>query len=182
MPNTSVSLVNAALRALGHPVISSLTASSSPITLSLFNELLEEVLVMAPWGAATSRAVLPLLNKSPLFGFKYAHALPPNCLRVLSIYGEETAWRIEGKALLSDELIVKIIYTRHISDISVLPPYLRAVVSAHIAIALASTLTKSMAVTRKVENDMARALSDARYVDVLQQGNEEDQSWIDSML
>jgi hypothetical protein len=78
----------------------------------------EEVLRSHRWNFASARVALSRLAEAPAFGFKYAYALPTDCLRVLEVNGVSGAgepgaeWEIEGRALLTDETSVKAIYIK----------------------------------------------------------------------
>jgi hypothetical protein len=53
---------------------------------------------------------------APDFGWDYQHSLPSDCLRVLTINGNDTTekdgsrWQVEGTKLLTDEEIIELVY------------------------------------------------------------------------
>lgn len=84
---------------------------------------IDEVLRSHRWNFAQDRSTLEQLEDEPEFGKAYAYGLPDDCVRVIAVngisgtgdIGEE--WEIEGRALLSDNDEVQVIYIRREDDL-----------------------------------------------------------------
>ena len=74
------------------------------------------VLRSHPWNFANKRVELAQLTESPAFEYDFQFQLPADCLRVLKTDDELDIFKIEGRQLLSNNAIVKILYTSRIED------------------------------------------------------------------
>jgi len=74
------------------------------------------VLRSHPWNFANQRIELAMLTEEPAFEFAFKFQLPSDCLRVLKTDDQYDNFTIEGRQLLSNNSIVKILYTRRVED------------------------------------------------------------------
>lgn len=149
-PSSSVGLCNSALVLLGQTPIVSLTddTDSARICLIKWPEVRDAVLRQYRWRCLTRRAELARLAAAPSYGFQYAYALPPDCFRVLeyrfpSSTGENPAYAVEGKALLTDEAQAFIAYTGYdtrVDNVGLFDSTLYAAIVARLAAEMAPSL------------------------------------------
>ena len=107
---TDLQLCNLALARLGEARVYDLTEDQFVAVQCArqFPLAAEEVLRSHRWNFASARVALSRLAEAPAFGFKYAYALPTDCLRVLEVNGVSGAGEpgaeceIECRALLTD--------------------------------------------------------------------------------
>src|SRR3546814_2945523 len=99
-----VSICNRALTLLGQKTITSLEDNSQAARLCVesYGPTRDAVLRDHPWNCAIARADLAALSEAPAFEFGRQFQLPPDCLRVLELWGSRARWKIEGRRLLSD--------------------------------------------------------------------------------
>ena len=74
------------------------------------------VLRSHPWNFANKRVELAQLTETPAFEYDFQFQLPADCLRVLKTDDEFDIFKIEGRQLLSNNAIVKILYTSRVED------------------------------------------------------------------
>ncbi len=108
MPS-KISIINKALRMIGQSELNSLSDSTAAAARcdSAWASVLDEVLRAHPWSHFTTWASLAPLSSAPVFGFRYAYALPSTCIRIIDV-------RSHGdlhQAALPFELVGTSIYT-----------------------------------------------------------------------
>ena len=132
MAISNTDICNLALKALGLDPISSLATDLSQAGIVLRNTweaTRDAILRSANWRCLLSRSVsLAREAAAPSFGYSYAYALPPDCVRVVEmsvdstyrydflgrrILWPEAVWAVEGRLLLTDETEAFILYVAY---------------------------------------------------------------------
>ena len=132
MAASNTEICNLALKALGLDPISSLANDTSQAGIILRNTweaTRDAVLRSANWRCLLSRsASLAREAAAPSFGYSYAYALPPDCVRVIGMSADskyqydslgrrvpwpEAGWAVESNLLLTDETEAFILYVAY---------------------------------------------------------------------
>lgn len=133
-----------ALLALGANTITSLTTDTTKeaVVCNIFYDTVRQSLLRShPWNFAIKRSTLAQLSTSPGFEYTYQYTLPSDCLRALRLYDSTSEFKIEGRYLLSNEDVVKLIYIRDVEDTSLFDPCFTEMFSLALAGSIAFTLT-----------------------------------------
>ncbi len=116
MATTNTEICNLALKALGLDPITSLASDSSQAGIILRNTweaTRDAILRAANWRCLLSRSVsLARETAAPSFGFSYAYALPPDCVRVVEM-SVDADYSVEGGKLLTDEIEAYVLYVAY---------------------------------------------------------------------
>lgn len=186
MPISVVSICNRALDLLGADPITSLADGNRSARLCErhYEPTRDAVLRAYPWNGAMRRASLAALSEAPSWGFSRQYQLPVDCLRLWQIEEEgQTAWRIEGRRVLTDAgAPLKILYIAQIDDPSDFDPLLADALSARLAADLAYALTGSSSLQEFAWRVWQSKLTEARMADA-QEGTPEELSanqWLES--
>ena len=184
---TDVSICNSALAKINAQRITVLTEANKAARLCnvLLSPSLDFVLRSHPWTCAIHRTTLAQLSTDPLFEYDYQYRLPTNpwCLRVLDVYTTtgEPEYRIEGRALLTNESSVQMRYIKRITDYAEIDASLAEAVSYYMAFQLAWPLKGS----KSLKDDMWRIFASlvlplSRSVDSQQHSTQthDDGDWI----
>jgi hypothetical protein len=157
---SKVSIVNSALIRIGSDIISSLTEDSEGARLAnnIFNESLDYLLQLHPWGFAQVETALALSATPPIYSYTYAYQLPtlPYCLQVTEVE-DNIEYEIKGRYLYTDESPVNISYTKRVTDMNELSAAFIQAFSFYLASQLALPLThdKGMADTMEMKYQFA---------------------------
>src|SRR3546814_6931193 len=94
-----VSICNRALTLLGQKTITSLEDNSQAARLCVesYGPTRDAVLRDHPWNCAIARADLAALSEAPAFEFGRQFQLPPDCLRVLELWGSRARGKIRSE-------------------------------------------------------------------------------------
>ncbi len=141
----NVSVVNVALTRLGQRTIASLTENTREAQAinAIFDDILELVLALHPWNAATTRFRLPKLATPPVWGPSNAFQLPGDFLRLVRTDFQEEHFRVERDTLISDLDDVDVEYIAKVTDMNLLGPAFRMAMSARLSYELAPKLAGS---------------------------------------
>jgi hypothetical protein len=133
------------------------------------------------WNFARARARLPALAEAPAFGWARQYLLPPDCLRVLTagpwpqaltddyIGGENRAWLIEGRNLLSTQgPPLDLPYLRRVEDPAFYPPAFVEVLAAKLALSMCERLAGSNSKRELAAREYDLALKQARRLEAIQ--------------
>lgn len=128
----------------------------------------DAVLRAHPWNCAIARVSLPEATPAPLYGFAYRYPLStePYCLRVLELKSARTSWKVEGRAILTDDgppLSVKQI--SRVTDVENYDALLVTAAAARLAWTLAYAVTQSRSVQKDMKDTYFDVLSEAKSVD-----------------
>lgn len=158
--SSKVSISNSALIRLGSNRINSLTEDSEEAVLcnNIFDESLDYLLQLAPWGFAQVETSLARSSTAPLYSYKYTYQLPtlPYCLQVTDIQNR-IEYDIKGRYLYTDAESVNITYTKRVTDMNELSAAFIQAFIFYLASQLAMPLSKhkSMADTMEVKYQFA---------------------------
>ncbi len=116
MVTSNTEICNLALKALGLDPIASLQSDTSQAGIILRNTweaTRDAILRAANWRCLLSRsASLARDAAAPSFGFSYAYALPPDCVRVVEM-SVDADYSVEGRLLLTNETEAYIRYVAY---------------------------------------------------------------------
>jgi len=144
-----IDIVNQALSALGEARITSLDdpGQAAGLARSLYDSVRDAEIERHSWNFARTRIMLPALKDPPAFGWSHQYQLPSDCLRVQEagprpraltedfIAGENRAWLIEGRNLLTNQgPPLNLIYLRRVEDPASYPPAFVEVLAAKLAV------------------------------------------------
>ena len=154
--SSNVSVTNSALIRIGSDIIASMTEDSQAARLAnnIYDESLDYLLQLAPWGFAQVETSLALSASPPTYSHTYSYQLPtlPYCLQVTGIqYGFE--FEIKGRYLYTDHGPINITYTKRVTDMNELSASFTQCLVFYLASQLALPLThdKGMADTMEMK-------------------------------
>ena len=129
-----------------------------------YESVRDTVLDCHPWRFARTRTNLAADATAPAWGFAYQYTLPGDCLRVLSIEGEQIPYETEGGKLLCDEagpLYVR--YLARVTDTGKFTPTFIQALATRWAAEMAMMVVKSGSMRRDLIEEFERVdLSRAR--------------------
>jgi hypothetical protein len=165
-----VDIANDALVEIGVEEIQSLDepTEAARAVKRVYERVRDQVLAEHPWNCALTRASLPALSGSPLWGFSRQFQLPtdPYCLRVWSLNSTAARWKVEGRVLVTDEPApLSILYIRRVTDPEQLSPWCARAISARIAARVAFRIASSTTKASEVKDWAQRELRAARSID-----------------
>jgi hypothetical protein len=148
MPLSSVALCSRALMKTGAQPIQSFydDRAEAEIALAFFEPTRDMLLSSYPWRFARGFMALPRLVAEPLADFAYAHQLPSDCLRILSVGdgGSSTGlvYRRVGNTLHSNAPDMVLSYVFRPDD-EAAPAYFEAALMARLAAEFCLPLTEN---------------------------------------
>jgi hypothetical protein len=178
-----VDIVNQALSALGEARITSLDdpGPAAGLARSLYATARDAEISGYAWNFARHRVMLPALGEKPAFGWVHQYLLPSDCLRVLEagpwpqalmddyIAGENRAWLIEGRNILSNQgPPLNLIYLRRVDDPAFYPPAFVEVLAAKLAVRMAERLAGSNSKRELALREYDLAVKRAKRLDAIQ--------------
>lgn len=184
MATSEVSIANLALSILGEESIISLTEDVARArTMNLWYEHIRDVVLSDHvWNSVSARRQLSEDSTSPDFGFDHQYQLPSNFLRLVQFNDGKTAFRIEGKKLLTDASTARIRYIKKETDPNQFEPLLVAAIAARLAAETAEEITGDPEREAKAWQRYKEKMQSARGVDAQQGPLEvfEATDWIDA--
>ncbi|MDY6408137.1 MAG: hypothetical protein SPL08_05515 [Pseudomonadota bacterium] len=170
MSFTSIDICSHALVKLGANSISSFQEETTEAHISgqLYAVVLESLLASYPWRFALKQVKLARLLETPKADYRYAYALPNDCIRVLSAghstRGKGLLYRIACKQLQtnSDQVILTYICRPNEADF---PPFFTEALVAKLASEFCLPLTESTTRTDYLRKLALDAVQTARLVD-----------------
>lgn len=190
-PLSEVAVANMAATALDERYITSLDQETTfaRFVAANFGYVRDEVLRMYPWAFAMKRAALPASAETPAFGYKYSYPVPTDCLRVLPLRcngllnGAPIKYEYESRALLTDaEAPLLVRYIRRVTNPAEFDPLFARVFGLHIAYLAANRVTGKTSFMDRIGRALLQALQEAKHVDSLERGTQEDQHGPDNDL
>lgn len=162
-----VEICNSALTRLGASAILALDEDSKAARLcnQHFAGARDAVLRAHPWNCALARALLPRLAEPPGFGFAYQHQLPADCLRAIALDAPDAAFRVEGRQVLSNVPVLRLLYVRRVEDPQTFDPLLVDALAARLAAELAYPIANSHTLAQTFWQHYERKLREARGID-----------------
>ncbi len=160
-------LLNDALGQIGASPITAIDDGSlnANYCKRFYPALLDSLIRAHHWNWALKRIELAQDATAPLFGYAYSYTLPSDCLKVVEFNGANTStttlplnifFKIEGRALLTNDGTVKIGYLSRVTDPNIWDGLFYQAIAAWLASKLASAITKD---TRKGMELLAEAQS-----------------------
>ena len=181
---TKVEICNHALLKIGADTIASLdinqndqeaVVQSAKLCNIFFNQSLEEVLRTYRWNSALKRAELSRLTEVPAFKFEYKYQLPNDCVRVVNVYEDKTAyddrteWVVEGRTILCNYETVYLCYVHLPEDVNTLDAFLTQAVVQNLAIKLSVPMQLDQVMQNNLISEYNNViLPQARSVDTLE--------------
>ena len=163
---TSTSICNEALVFLGEEPMLTFpeTSEQSDRCEIYYDRVKASELSKHQWNFALQREALTRESATPAFEYQYQFVLPAKCLRVLDTWPKGHRWKREGDRLLTYTDTVSILYIKNVDE-GVFTPAFAAVMSARLAVLLASTLTERVNKLEQAAAWYEDALSEARRQD-----------------
>ena len=167
MASSVVGICNGALNQLGATTILSLTEDSKNARLcnSRYTQVRDAVFRSHPWNCLQVRLELPQSTTTPAWGFKFQFDLPGDCLRLLKILDYDSNYKVEGRAILSNNQTMKILYISRIEDPAQYDELLRETLSAALGADIAYAITSNNTTSQNMLVTYQEKLRDARFVD-----------------
>jgi hypothetical protein len=167
MASSVVGICNGALNQLGATTILSLTEDSKNARLcnSRYTQVRDAVFRSHPWNCLQVRLELPQSTTTPTWGFKFQFDLPGDCLRLLKILDYDSNYKVEGRAILSNNETMKILYISRIEDPAQYDELLRETLSAALGADIAYAITSNNTTSQNMLVTYQEKLKDARFVD-----------------
>lgn len=143
---SELSICNSALIKLGANPITSLDQNSKEAILckAQYPIVLARTLQAHPWNFAIKRAYLPLLSAVPTFEWAHAFQLPPDYLRILTVYPDSVPFVVEGDKVLCNETTLAVRYIFNATDPSKYPMQFAEVFAFELAKELCYALVQSV--------------------------------------
>ena len=112
-----VKIINIALSRIGDAPIISLDESKPQArkAVAFFNNTRRSMLRKHPWNFAIHEVELARLPSAPTYEFQYAFELPADFLRLVKIH-DTTRHKVQGRNVLSDNKVCKLVYVRDVED------------------------------------------------------------------
>lgn len=146
----------------------------------IYADVRDSVFREHPWNSLIDRQILNESLPVPPFGYSHRYALPPACLRVLTLNDISTVswfagelvddftrikWKVEGRNLLTDEGEAKIVFVQRLLDPNQYDALLLEALASRIAAELAWPLTKNSRLTQLMWEIYNSKKSTARSTD-----------------
>lgn len=187
MAVTFVDLANEALDFLGASPIQSLSDASAEarVTARALPRIFDRVLRSYPWNSAIIRLTLEAVGPASEDALAHVFLLPDAVLRVLEVWPEDAAWRVETRLSETDGVTwqrviradvsgsIRIRAVQRPDDPSRLDPLLSGLISAELAVALAAKLTENTSRMATLMDFSARLRRDAIAADAMESGGED---------
>ena len=162
-----VEICNGSLNQLGATTILSLTEDSKNARLcnSRYTQVRDAVFRSHPWNCLQVRVELASSTTTPAWGYKFKFDLPGDCLRLLRILDFDSNYQVEGKAILSNNSSMKILYISRVEDPNQYDELLRETLSAALGSDIAYAITSNNTTSQNMLVTYQEKLKDARFVD-----------------
>lgn len=169
-------VINAALRKIGGTDITSLTdgTKNANIAADLYEETRDGLLRSHPWNFATRRASLAQISTTPAFEFDFAHAVPADWLRTVSVHDNDAGLgslysRMENmsgtRAILSNSDTVYMRYVAQVTDTNAMTADFRAVLETMLAREFALPVASSNTMHGVMDDQLRPLLAKAQTSD-----------------
>lgn len=171
MASSDVEIANRALDAIGARIITSFEDDTREAGLCrrYYPQLRDAILRSHPWNCAIKRAALAASPTAPTFGWERSFPLPTDCLRVLSVDGDEDTlgnWQVEGRSILTNlSAPLNIRYIFRVTEPGLLDPALVSAIAARLAMELAMPLAGSLPMRQQMQREYVDRIREARSVD-----------------
>lgn len=170
MTNTAIDICSRALVKLGASAISSFDEDTTEahVARQLYEITLDSLLALYPWRFALKQAQLGRLSLAPETDYRYAYALPNDCIRVLSagasVKGTGLDYRLVNKTLQTNGESVILTYISRPNEVD-FPAFFMEALIAKLASEFCLPLTESTTRTDYLRKLTQEAVQNARLVD-----------------
>lgn len=160
---TKLELINSALSRCGVEPLTSLDVQNkaAKVALTQYNLSLLECLNDTTWNFAIARIELSQSGE-PVFGYNAKYDLPSDCIRVISVDGQEP-YKVEGKTIVTNTLeLIKIKYLKLVDESLFTPSFAKAFVlklAEDISYHLVQSASLQSAIASEAERYIRRARS-----------------------
>lgn len=170
---TKLTIINAALIALGKEPLSTLDQSArATAALSFWDLARDEALRGHPWNFAMKRGLLPACSDAPVWGWSTAYNLPADCLR-LHECAERDFTLESGQILCNTAGPLAVRYVARVEDCTRYDASFAAALSSLLASYLAYPITQSATQQDLQYKIYQQRLAAARSVDAQEQPAED---------
>ena len=172
MAKTDISICSSALIMVGADEINSFDDATAEAKLasSVYTDTKNTLLQYHPWRFSLTQADLGgALLESPTFNWKYKHQLPPDILRIISIYGGQD-YEVFEDNIYTNSNTCKIIYQRAVAEKD-MPSYFVRSLQFHLARIFAISLQEDVGKMDMFDRSADKETRRARNIDSQQQPN-----------
>lgn len=168
---TPLDICNIALSKLGESPIPAVDANGSPaarLCYMHYHPVRREVLCASRWTFASVLTTLTSSEgtESPPEGV-LAHALPPDCLRVLEV--SSPGWTLRGRCVFCSAPVIRVLYIADIEDTALFEPLFTEAFATRLACKLCIPLTSSTTARQALTDEYyRRALPQAAHFNGVQ--------------
>lgn len=194
-------IVNIALARINAERISSLdsgTTKQARVARDLFDEARDELFRKVTWNFCTKRVELSQAagsGSTPAFGYDYAYTLPADFLRMISVHPSDShrtsvEYQLETqviastptRVLISNSNKIYVRYVAQITDVNLMTPLFRSVLSAKLALDIGRALDRSSTDFQVLMKEYKDMLAHARSIDGIEDFPEplHTPSWVSS--
>ena len=173
---SEVGICNSALSKIGSPTrITSLTEGSRAANAcnEQYAKIRDALLRSHTWNFATKRAKLAQSSEIPEYEFNFAYRLPADWLRTVAVHDNDagvgdTAFRIEGRKLITNANELYLRYIRRVTDPNDMPADFREALAVNLAVELAILIAQSNSLKESLKADQKTALRRTRSTDAIE--------------
>lgn len=177
LPTGEVDIVNMALDHLGQSQISSIspaTTNAEKICARHYDAVRQELLREWNWNFAYTLGVASLDNGVTIpFDYDNAYLLPNDCLRFISMEGENEisrimTYQISGRHIYyngSDASSINVRYVKDVTDVSLWDALFRNIMALKLALKVAYAFTKSKSDVERINSLLSLELQGAISID-----------------
>lgn len=166
---TKLEIFNTALTLLNEPAIADPDGDgAAEVTMSTIYDINRKALLEEfPWNFSVKRVSLALDATTPNSKFSYRFIIPTDCLRIYSVYNDETEREEEGGYILSDSSTMKLIYVADITDTSKFTPLFSKILSYDMAIMAQRKIRNETSDTGYLYKERDRLMKVAKKIDAM---------------
>lgn len=166
MAESVVAIANLALTELGQEFITGLNENNKRARTMNTNYTLvrDSVLRAFPWPCARARVSPGPDLGTPAWGWAYQFTLPEDCLRVYSLEDVDDEWVIEGRKLLSNSNVIKMLYIRKLTNVTEFDALLDMAIASRLAWTSCYSLTGSTSHRAALWESYKVVLNEARSI------------------
>ncbi len=167
MAITVISICNSALSKIGSTSIVNLTDNNRRAKLcnEQYEKVRDDLLRSHPWNFAIKRSVLTNNNTKPEFEWEQQFELPSDFLRAIKLYESDQKFVIEGRMLLTNDTVAKLIYISKIEDPADFESNFAELLALNLAYEMTYPLVQSNSLKATIQAELNVKLRDVRSFD-----------------
>lgn len=173
MSVSMIQILNNALYTLGGDAVLDETENSvgARVGRQFYPIVRDDLLRKHNWKFAIKRQELGTLAADPVWKWAKAFELPPDCLRVIEVQGQDSeTWDIEGTAVVTNASTCSIRYIASIEDETKFDSNFVETFSLALALKLSIPLTSNFQIVEKVAKAFRDQLENARTMNAFEAG------------